>query len=349
MKMTRFNLIVLTVTMLTLAAGADEIVTNRLSFSSRFGFNISARFKNISLATPPSARTTPPTPDYPNGVPYNYDDGYVGGVGGVPTDKSGNYGGQTWYWGYDNASQISGNTILMSRTTASASGSSQSIEGDPQLGCELTYDRLLGVWGDARYGLEVAANYMNISMHGSSSYPANATRVTDAYPFTPGTTPPGTVTGPYQGSFEGPGFLIGDTPVGSTSVAVPGAMVNDHQNLDADLWGFRLGPYLEVPIGEPMTLTLSGGLAVGILDADASWSLTVGNATPLSGGGHDNAVLWGGYLSAAATWRFSENWSVIGGAQYQTLGNYQHSYGGRTVELDLSNSWFLTLGLSYTF
>src|SRR5262245_9774003 len=87
-----------------------EFVTNRVTFSGRFGYNISARFKGnaATLPTPATARTTP------RGDRYNYDDGYV------LTDISGNYGGQTWYWGYDNnASQISGNSVLLSRSTPS--------------------------------------------------------------------------------------------------------------------------------------------------------------------------------------------------------------------------------------
>src|SRR5207248_6705068 len=59
-----------------------------------------------SLPQPASSRLTP------RGDRYNYDDGYL------LTDTSGNYGGQTWYWGYDNsANQISGNTIMLSRST----------------------------------------------------------------------------------------------------------------------------------------------------------------------------------------------------------------------------------------
>jgi hypothetical protein len=347
MKTIRFNLVVLTVALFTVAAGADEIATNRLSFSGRLGFNISARFKNIAVApigAPASPRRTPSQPGQPDGDPYNYDDGYV------LTDVSENYGGQTWYWGYDNSgSQISGNTILLSRTTTTAAGgASGSFDDDPSLGCELTYNRLLGVKDDARYGLEMAVNYLNLSLRAKDTFRGSATRVTDAYPFTSGTTPPDTATGLYQGSFEGPGFVIGDTPVSSSTVVVPGATVTDKRRFDGDLWGFRLGPYLEVPLGGPMNLSISGGLAVGLLNADAAWSQTTGNST-LSGRGDDWDVLWGGYVSAAVTWYLSERWSLIGGAQFQTLGDYEHSFGGRKVEVDLSNTWFVTLGLSYKF
>jgi hypothetical protein len=354
MKTTRYNLVALTVALcgITLSAVAqNDIVTNRLSFSARLGFNISARFKGITaspVGIPATPRSTPSQPGRPDGDPYNYDDGFV------LTDVSDNYGGQTWYWGYDNASQISGNTILLSRTTTAAAGSSKSIEDDPSLGCELTYNRLLGVKGDARYGVEAAVNYLNLSLHANDTFiRGSATRVTDAYPFTAGTTPPNTTFPggdvPYQGSFEGPGFVIGDTPVGRPiTTVVPGPAVTDKRQFDGDLWGFRLGPYLEVPLGGPLDLSISGGLAVGLLDADASWSQTTGRST-LAGSGSDFDVLWGGYVSAAMTWYLSERWSLVGGAQYQTLSDYEHSFGGRKVEVDLSNTWFVTLGLSYKF
>src|SRR6266850_1931008 len=77
---------------------ADEPVTNRFTFSARFSLNIKAKFQNVGSVLPASPRTTP------DGANYNYDDGYV------LTDVSGNFGGQTWNWGYDdNVSQISGN------------------------------------------------------------------------------------------------------------------------------------------------------------------------------------------------------------------------------------------------
>ena len=312
----------------------NVIATNRLSFSARVGFNIAATFK----AAAPAPRVAP------DGSAYNYDDGYV------HTDVSGNFGGQTWNWGYDNsASQISGNTILMSRTTPAGSYSPKSLEDNPYLGGEITYNRLLGVKDKWHYGIEAAANYLNISLHGSQTFSGDATRVTDAYSFTPGTTPPTATPGnPYQGSFNGPGFVIGDSPVNSVTTLVPGIPIADQQQYDGNLWGFRLGPYLEVPLGERWDLSFSGGLALGLLSSSASWSQTAG-ATSISGSGSDFAALWGFYVGANVSYQFSERWSAIGGVQFQSLGTHSHTYGGREVEVDLSHSFFVTLGVSYTF
>jgi YD repeat-containing protein len=315
---------------------------NRFSLNGRFGLNISAKFmgmSGISLSAPP--RTTP------DGSQYNYDDGYV------LTDISGNAGGETWNWGYDQSGQISGNTILMHRSTVSADVPSATGigGGDPQSGFEFTYDRELGNRDKLYFGLEAAVNYMNLSMKDTSTFSGNVSRLTDAYPFTSGTTPP---PAPYQGSFAGPGFVLGATPVSSTIALISGgATIVDQRNYDADIWGFRLGPYAEYPLSQNIDLWFSGGLAVGLVDGSASWqetpSIAGGGTLVGSGGGSDLGLLWGGYLSAKVSWQLSERWSAEGGVQYQYLGTYDHNYGGQAMQLDLSKSVFITIGLGYSF
>jgi len=39
----------------------------------------------------------------------------------------------------------------------------------------------------------------------------------------------------------------------------------------------------------------------------------------------------------------------VGGVQYQNLGIYRHNFGARQAEVDLSNSIFVTIGISRTF
>jgi hypothetical protein len=317
---------------------------NRFSFNARFGLNISAKFKrarSMSLTAPP--RTTP------DGNRYNYDDGYV------LTDISGNAGGQTWNWGYDQPGQIAGNTILMHHSTVLADAPSATgvNEDNPQSGFEFTYDRELGNRDKLHYGLEAAVNYMNISLKENSAFSGNVSRLTDAYPYTPGTTPP--LTPPsYQGSFNGPGFVLGSTPVSSTSALIPGgATIVDQRNFDADIWGFRLGPYAEYPLSQNIDLWFSGGLAAALVDGSASWketaSIAGGGTVFGSGGGSDLDLLWGGYLSAKVSWQLSKRWSAEGGVQYQYLGTYEHNFGGQVMQLDLSKSVFITVGLGYSF
>ena len=315
---------------------------NRFSLNARLGFNINARFKNLGrLSLVPNSRTTP------DGTTYNYDDGYV------LTDVSGNFGDQTWNWGYDKASQVSGDNILMhrSRPVADSASPNEVNAGDPNLGAELAYNRELGRSKNTRWGLEVAANYFNVNFDDRSSYEAGIVRTTDTYPFTPGTTPP--LPG-YQGNYGGPGFVIGGTPISSSTRYVSdGAVVSGRRAFNADVWGFRLGPYVDFPMGTNWNFSLSAGLAVGLVSAQASWNenISISGTTVATsrGRGDDFSVLWGGYASAKVSRRLSERWSIEGGAQFQALGTYDESLGGRQVELDLGHAVFLVVGLSYSF
>jgi len=329
--------LLIAVSLLPVLSRADD-ATNRLTFSARFGFNISARFKSISAPAPIAAPRLAP-----DGQPYNYDNGYV------HSDVSDNFGGQTWNWGYDNSSrQVVGNTIEMSRALSGGNVPSSSLDSDTGYGFELAYSRQLGFKGKFRYGLEAAINYLNLSMSDHSTFAVQGTRQVDAYAYTPGTTPPEATPGsPYQGSFNGPGFVIDTNFTSRTESAALGTGTGTHR-FDADLWGLRLGPYAEFPLGDKFRVSLGAGLAVGLVDADVSWKESVGAAS-ISGSGHDSEILWGAYVGANIAWDFSEKWSAVGGVQYQYLGNYEHTFGGRKVELDLSSSIFVTVGVSYRF
>ena len=324
--------------------------TNRITGSVRFGLNISGKFKNTGGSLNPNANAANGRRTG-KGDPYNYDDGYV------LTDVSGNAGNQSWYWGYDKASQVNASgadTIDMHRTTASGLPKENSSDDSVSTGFEVTYDYLLGVkedWHHLRYGIEAAFNFMPIDFNSGGSYNATVSQRTDTYGYTSGTTPPGA---PYQGGYGGPGFVINTPPLGSSTAIIPGATIVAQQHFNADLFGFRLGPYIETPLSEKLSLHLSGGLAVGILDASASWKETVtlpnaGGSTTTKGSGTDTSVLWGYYVGLDAVYQLNERWGVDVGVQLQDLGTYSHNFSGRTAELDLSGSIFIQAGISYSF
>ena len=313
---------------------------NRFSLVGRAVFNIEGGFKDVgSLALGTVGQTTP------DGTPYNYDDGYV------LTDVSGNAGGQTWNWGYNNSSQISGNTILMHQTTAlgSTATGADALPTGPGFGFELVYNRQLGRHEKFSYGVEVAMNYLHVSLDGNRQSSADISQTTDTYSFTPGTTPP---SAPYQGTFDGPGFLINASPI--SSVTGPGtAAITGSQQLDANIWGWRLGPYLDFPVTERVQLSLSAGLAMALFDVSGSWAetttITGQGPASSSGAGSDTSFQWGAYVGLNAAWQFAPLWSAVVGVQYQYLDVYEDTLGGRAVELDLNQSVGVTFGVSYSF
>ena len=302
--------------------------TNRVSLSLRFGLNINAKFKGIGNGVlsglgSGNGRVTP------DGDQYNYSDGYVGNGSTLREDVSGNFLGYTAYWGYDNASQYNqaANTFTFHNITSS--GIPSEISGDNDNGCpsfEFAYDWQLGIkedWHHLRYGLEAAINYTKFSMKGNNTF--NIFSTTDVYQFggIPGQQPsPG-----YQGLWSGnPGDPVLVVP------GAPGTPSLSHnflaqQDFDANIWGFRLGPYIEYPFNDKWRLHLSGGLALGLIDAEANWKerltqLSDSSTTTASGGGRDAELLWGYYISLNANYQINKRWGIAAGLQFQDLGTY---------------------------
>ena len=332
--------------------------TNRLTVSFRYGLNIKGRFHEPATLNFPVSLPVAGGRHTPNGDPYNYDNGYV------LTDISGNAGNQSWYWGYDSASQVdaANNTISFQRTTVPGAmpGGHDISDDSGRYGVEVAYNRELlrkEDWHDLRFGVEAAINFMPINFSGGTVNSVSLTRTTDTYSYTPGTTPPGYLDPgelPYQGTFQGPGFLINVPSVSSAASLVPGSTFMVQQKFDGNLWGVRLGPYLEMPVTERLSLYLSGGLAAGLMDASVSWneSLTLPNGGPTlsqKGSGDNADLLWGAYVGLQAQYQFSDRWTAELGVQFQDLGTYSHDFGAGTAEVDLRNSIFIQAGLSFSF
>jgi hypothetical protein len=317
---------------------------NHFGFSYRAAFNLSTSFKNVgtfpSLSNPGAAVS---------GVDHTYDYGYN------RVDSSGNnhFGyNATTFWGYQDAGQYDstgGGSIAM-HSSSSVGGSTEEYNDDPEHGFELTYNRQIFHGDHWRFGFEGAFNYMNVSVRDSRAVGTIATRITDVYQLN-GATP---ADAPYDGSFGGPGTLLEDAPArtqGTFSESVTGS-----RHFDADLFGFRLGPYVEIPIGDRVAISFSGGLALIWANSEYSFNemATLPNSRPVSivGSSTQNDLIAGGYLAGKLSVALSERWSVFAGGQWQTAGDYTHRArvaGAGSTVLDLSNSLFATAGVGFSF
>ncbi|HZQ46018.1 MAG TPA: hypothetical protein VFC07_03320, partial [Verrucomicrobiae bacterium] len=145
--------------------------------------------------------------------------------------------------------------------------------------------------------------------------------------------------------------LFPTTPGLPTST--PGATVTTHDEFDADIWGCRLGPYIDWPLTKKIDVRASGGFAAALIYGNDSWKQTVtplvGPSVTATGGGNKFGVLWGGYVSVDGTYQFNERWGLDVGAQFEDLGKFSPNFQGRIVDLDLSQSIFVEAGISYSF
>ncbi len=68
-----------------------------------------------------------------------------------------------------------------------------------------------------------------------------------------------------------------------------------------------------------------------------------------AGRGSRHELMAGAYVSGTLSYEFTPHTSIFTGVQFQDLGKFKQTVGGRQAQLDLSKSVFITLGLGYKF
>ncbi len=236
----------------------------------------------------------------------------------------------------------------MSSSSALANGASKNREDDPQHGLEVTYSRELGRLEKTKLGIEAAFNFTDVTIKDHGTVFGDASKARYAYslggniPLPPGSV----ITESYP--------LLSTIPVPLSPITVQnGAVTTGNRRFDADIFGVRLGPYWEIPMCERFSFLLSGGLSVLFVSSDFKFSETTSISDSASqsksGAGSHSDVLAGSYIGGNIVYALSEAVSLSAGAQYQAAGHYSHVESGKKAELDLGQSFFLSVGLGYSF
>ena len=315
-----------------------SIDRNRVTVMARFAFNLSADLRNINTPTP---------------SPLKYDDGLV-----LP-DISGSAGGTTWYWGYQSASQINESVPgggLDLHYTAGSPGDGTTARLDPDLaaGFDLGYGRELGRIRLGRerslaWGLQAGFGSLDVNLESNTKTAGFVQRVTDEYGLG-GVLPP--VAG-YTNTFAGPGPLI-STNYTSTTANLP-ATSSQNTQLDSLVLGFKLGPFVEVPLYKRLSLQAGGGLAAMYVQADLRWTenLTLGGSglytAPRTGDYQHEEWVLGYYANAGLVFALNPNLSLFGGVQYQALPDVKIAGGGKEATLHLSQTIEALVGIRASF
>jgi hypothetical protein len=325
---------------------------NRISLSYRMGMNITVDFNKLGGFP----ALSDPGPATGSTFDRNYDNGSYNMV-----DSSGNLGGTTWYWGYESASQLQGNSLVMESSSSPANKSSKNNMNDPQHGFELSYGRQLYRHKNLRFGLEGGFGYTLVDASDSRTLFATVNRITDSFVI------PGGVSvvpnAPYHGTFFGPGALMSSSPERVTSVISRDAVITGHRKIDSDVFIFRFGPYLEVPVYKQLSFLLGGGLSLVSAHTDFSYTETVtlsdtGQVSePRSSSGSQSDFLVGGYVSGTLSYAVTTKFGLFAGVQFQSAGRSvtdsdlvnQQSVTKKEAVLDLGESILLVFGVSYSF
>ncbi|MBM3878968.1 MAG: hypothetical protein FJ387_04515 [Verrucomicrobia bacterium] len=307
---------------------------NRVFIGARFSFNIQAELRNGAVAA---------------NVPPAYDDGFV------RPDSSG-ASGSTWYWGYDRADQIVGDSLALSISTGSPrDGMVDTLQEDPQAGFELLYGRVLGRFGlgpatTITWGILGGFSSLDVLLEESDTINGTLSRTTDSYSLG-GISPP---PAPYAGTFAGPGPVIGSAAAASLTTTLP-AWSATSAKVDALLLGFKLGPFVEVPIYRRLSAQLSGGLGAIYAQHELSFTETLGltaaGGPPPARVGRfqDDAWLLGFFGQAQLEFRLGDTMSVFAGGQYRHLGDTSVAGGGKEATLDLAGTFEGIVGLKFSF
>jgi len=311
------------------SSGDDDL--NRFSLGPRIGMNFQAHFRSLA----PNSLSAGPAAGGANG---HYLDGYVLG------DSSGNAGGLTWNWGYQNASQVVGDTMQFhsAPSTSISSAGDSSSTSDAQLGLELVYQRILGhlpFGSSTRWGLETGFGYTDIDLHDNSSSIQNTTFSTDAYQLN-GVLPP---SAGYHGTFQGPGALLGDTPT-QTSTSIFN-LLPSQQKLSGQLLTIRLGPFAEWNFTSKFSLAASAGLALAPASIDYDFSGVSQSSLHSS----KTDLLYGAFVGATLRYDFARHWGAYIGAQFQCLTDMNITAGAHSAQFDPGATIYLTAGLSFKF
>jgi hypothetical protein len=308
---------------------------NHFGVDFQLGLNIKARFSNIGST---AGQPLPPPAVHAD---HTYSDGFV------RLDSSGDRGGLTWNWGYQNASQVSGSGTLLMHAM-STDGATSAINDDPRLGMELNYARDLGQVASGRWGLKAAIGFTDVKIRDSQPLTGNVNLITDAYSLN-GITPP---QAPYAGSFSGPGPTIGDTPTRAVTTLSGGALITGSRQLDMWLYDFRFGPYLQMPLANRLSFQAGGGLAAGVAESTFSFADTTSiSAANLQtkGIGNSNSTMVGFYGEAGLSFLVAPGVSIFGGGQFQYLGEFDQKLAGREAQLDLRHSVYFLAGVQLHF
>lgn len=327
---------------------------NRISLKGTFNFGIKTDFTTV---TPNNAG-----PGAGGGLNRTYDDGYV------RVDVNGNAGGVTWNWGYNTPGQYllgvpaPGSSALEFHTVTSlAEGTTRGNRESMLAGVELAYEEVLGRFHISErrrvnVGILASVGYLPLKQRDAASLAGPVMLRTDRYDatFVP---PPGLGGVVNSGQFNVPGPLLPDAPVSSTGPAPTAATGTVDNRLDGSLYSFNLGPFIEVPLHDRISLTLGGGL--GFVFADTAYTFSETVAVPglptgtltasRSGRVSRSEWLFSGIARANLYVALSEAWSWEIGLAYQYAQSYRSSVSGKTANLKLDGIMSVNTGLNYAF
>ena len=271
-----------------------------------------------------------------------YDDGYN------HIDNSENANGQTWNWGIEKESQISGDHILLHKTTAP--GNLTLDAGSTiQPGIELFHYRPVGGVMGRVWGIKGAVSYTHLNVSETAVLFGESQTLTDAYGLDGVISP----LPDYKGSYDGPGPLIESNPNRSIRLDADGQRVEGDWSLSGHQLQLDLGSYLDVYLIGRMGIRVGGGLSFasvsGTFDFNESVSIDGVGTQIHNGSSSETRLLVGGYLETAFAYNIRKRFNLTASIGYQRLDSLSFEADGKTGLLELEGTPTFTFGAELFF
>ena len=313
----------------------------------------------------------------PRGIgDHTYDDGFVN------QDPGTSIFGNTWFWGYNNASQIQGSDLVLHAAGAGSSTFSRSSSSSVRhsswsddlqgagIFAKVESPELLRL-GCVGVSLEFAYSWAQDDSSKTTRDVFQAVQTTrsitqtgtleDRYDISGLTVIPGA---PYAGTFTGPGPSIPNAPYarsfvgGSQESSVQNAIFSSdvRESFDINLHTLSFGPHFSAQCCKDVRLGLGLGLALNIADWDAQYQETL-SVSQNGGKAHvikkwqvdesGTEVLPGFYIEATCEVRLSERLSAYVAGRYDWSDSIQEQVGPSRVSFE-PGGWSVMLGLTVT-
>ncbi|HAV61346.1 MAG TPA: hypothetical protein DCY13_03170 [Verrucomicrobiales bacterium] len=279
------------------------------------------------------------------GLNHVYDDGYV------RLDDTGNAGGFTSNWGYENPGQYdAASGTLTFRGTTSFTQNSTRIRTteEPYYGVDLAYGgRLLDI-GTGVFGWGFGFNVLPMKFEDRAPRTVAAERVVHRFS-TGGIVVP---QAPYQGGLSGQGPVISDLAQEISRESTTGNLTGTRQ-MEALAFEFRLGPNMQWHLGGRWAASLGAGAAMGVVSGDFDFNERIdfagGGFTTTRGGDSSTELVFGGWGEALLYYRTDQEAELYVGAQYSIMDDATFGGSGREARLKLGNGIRFLAGIHWIF
>lgn len=269
-------------------------------------------------------------------------------------DDTGNAGGLTSFWSYENPSQFDpSGTGSISLSIFNSNQDALAQADDVGFGIEIFAYKEFGdvpisFIPNAKWGLRFGYGTNSFEFDNNSVLSSSVDVITDSFDLGNATPP----AAPFVGSPTGFGnALLGDSPIRSTSTT--SAVVSGSREIEATLVQFSAGSYIDFPLSENISVRGEAGLSLALAHGDYSFSstTTIENLDPqfTQSSESDTTVLPGFYAGLSAVYQINDNTSFDLGIRYQYFDSFSIETGGSQAEIDFSGSFLTSAAISFSY